>query len=215
MTSPIGSHVTADSQAAVTPERTWARAATATGSRGNSVDLIDREALFAQFSPLVRRLVRQYGGTLDMRQDLLGELYCLFHSIIDRYDPARGVPLHPYVVRQLSVSAFTFVRKQWRQREHERPLFEATVGDLQHTFLDPTPEWDTMLEQRQLAGMLPSLLPCLPTRQRQVLVLRYYEERSFEEIARLLDIQQSSARSLLRHALNRLREHIASDPVTD
>src|SRR5947207_2285808 len=38
----------------------------------------EREALFADFQPLVRRLIRQYGDTYELRQDLEGEIYCRF-----------------------------------------------------------------------------------------------------------------------------------------
>jgi len=41
-----------------------------------------------------------------------------------------------------------------------------------------------------------------------VLIWRYYEERSFEEIAGMLKIQTATARSLLRHGLNTLRKAI-------
>jgi DNA-directed RNA polymerase specialized sigma24 family protein len=45
-------------------------------------------------------------------------------------------------------------------------------------------------------------------RQRKIVIWRYYEERSFEEIASILQIQPATARSLLRHGLNNLRKHV-------
>src|SRR5579862_920535 len=175
---------------------------------------IDREALFAEFAPLVNRLIRQYGRTFDMRMDLVGEFYCLFHTLLDRYDPERGIPLRPYLVRQMSATAFTMARKQWRLASREAPTCEAL--DLHDAAirarlidLDPTPLWDAAMVQSQLAGMLPALIQELPCRQRQVLIMRYYEDRPFEEIARLLEIETSSVRSLLRHALNKVRLKIA------
>jgi DNA-directed RNA polymerase specialized sigma24 family protein len=43
---------------------------------------------------------------------------------------------------------------------------------------------------------------------------RYYESRSFEEIAEILQVRPSTVRSLLRHGVNRLRREIleAADP---
>src|SRR5207247_397741 len=65
-------------------------------------DCRERDTLWVEFQPLVRRLVRQYGDTLEMREDLAGEIYCRFCALLDAFDPNRGVPLRPYLVRQLT-----------------------------------------------------------------------------------------------------------------
>src|SRR4051812_38761897 len=75
---------------------------------------IDAEQLFVEFQPLVRRLIRQYGESLETRNDLKGEIYYRFCLVLKAYDPDRGVPLRPYIVRQLSASIYTFMRQQWR-----------------------------------------------------------------------------------------------------
>ena len=50
----------------------------------------------------------------------------------------------------------------------------------------------------------------MPHRQRLVLVWRYYDERSYEEIAAQLQIKPATARSLLRHAVAALRQNLAA-----
>ena len=60
------------------------------------------------------------------------------------------------------------------------------------------------------ASLLPAAIESLPVRQRNVVIWRYFEERYFEEIADLLGVQLSTARSLLRHGLNNLRKAIGS-----
>src|ERR1051326_1263849 len=57
---------------------------------------LDREALYPEFTPLVRRLLRQYGQDAELRKDLEGEIYCRFCALLDAFDPERGVPLRPY-----------------------------------------------------------------------------------------------------------------------
>jgi RNA polymerase sigma-70 factor (ECF subfamily) len=174
---------------------------------------LDRAALFVEFAPLINRLIRQYGQTPEMRQDLVGELYCLFDSFIENYDPDRGIPLRFYLVRQLTASAFTFARKRWRQSEREVSLTEANAFRL--PVVDPTPDWDRMLLAGDVAAVLPHLIERLPPRQRQVVVRRYYEDCSFEEIACTLGVKTASARSLLRHGLNRLREQMSVERMAD
>jgi RNA polymerase sigma factor (sigma-70 family) len=165
----------------------------------------DRDALFAEFSPLIRRLIRQYGQTPELRQELPGELFCRFQALLDSYDPERGVPLRPYLVRQLTAGAYAFARKQWNQVRRETPLMEGMECGMHQPALDPTSEWDETLVRRDMADSLANLIAELPSRQRQVVLWRYYEERSFEEIAVRLGVQESSVRSLLRHGMNNLR----------
>src|SRR5579862_4668684 len=136
----------------------------------HSIAGLDCEALFAEFAPLMRRLIRQYGRTPELRQELPGELYCRFRALLDSFDPNRGVPLRPYLVRQLTVGAYSFARKQWSHRRREAPLAEGAEGASHPSAADPTGEWDTALEKREIAASLPDMIATLPARQRQVVI---------------------------------------------
>jgi RNA polymerase sigma factor (sigma-70 family) len=54
--------------------------------------------------------------------------------------------------------------------------------------------------------MLASALGRLTPKQRAVLVLRYYEDRTEVEAALLLGVSSGTVKSQTRHALRRLRE---------
>lgn len=171
---------------------------------------VDRDRLYAEFAPLVRRLIRQYGQDANMREDLAGEIYCRFCALLEAYDPLRGVPLRPYIVRQLSLATYTYARQQWRIRKREATWeIEETRAENTAAF-DPTADWLASLAQDQAAALLPAAMEKLPARQRNVVIWRYYEERSFEDIAELLAVQPTTVRSLLRHGLNNLRKAIGS-----
>lgn len=170
----------------------------------------DRESLYREFQPLVRRLIRQYGDTTEGREDLAGEIYYRFCAILDAYDPSRGIPLKPYIVRQLTASVYTFARHGWVRRRREVSYEEkAEVGEPVRPE-DPTPEWDERLATESVLKTLPEAISKLPSRQRKVLIWRYYDQKSFEEIAEQLSIQVATARSLLRHGIKGLRKHMAS-----
>ncbi len=174
----------------------------------------DRDTLYLEFAPLAQRLIRQYGKTVEQRQDLQGEIYWQFCCHLDAYDPNRGVPLRPYIVRLLSASVYTYTRKQWKLEERETELNQTDCGHPM-LMLDPTPQWVHNVSQQQIIAALPLSLSQLPERQRRVIVMRYYEQRSFEEIAELLAIKAATARSLLRHGLNSLRKHISPPDAED
>ncbi len=55
------------------------------------------------------------------------------------------------------------------------------------------------------------LLDGLSERRRVALVLRYYEDLSFSEIARLMDCGENTARSLVHRGLKSLRRKLDAD----
>jgi len=184
------------------PLGSWADRAPA-GDPGTPV--VDREDLYREFQPLVRRLIRQYGDHPELRQDLPGEIFCRFCQLLEAYDPDRGVPLRPYLVRSLTASVYTYARSHWRRQRREIGLeVEAGAFETLQT-VDPTQGWDTALLNQEVLRLLPDAIRQLPSRQRQVVIARFYESRSFEEIAESLNIRPATARSLLRHGLNSLR----------
>ena len=169
-------------------------------------DYICRESLYADFLPLVRRLIRQYGTEPELREDLVGEIYYRFCALLDAYDPERGIPLKPYMVRQLTASIYTYARHQWRRQRRELS-FDVVTSEPAYSS-DPSCQWDDALAIQQVKKALPQAFDQLSPRQRQVVIWRYYEERSFDDIAECLGIQVATARSILRHGLNNIRRRL-------
>lgn len=173
-----------------------------------------RDRLYGEFAPLVRRLIRQYGNTPDMREDLTGEIYCRFCALLESFDPSRGVPLRPYLVRQLTHSTHTYARRQWRLERREAAWGFLEISTVSYENATSNQDWLALCSQDDAAALLPDAIANLPARQRNVVIARYYHECSFEEIAEQLGIQTNTARSLLRHGLNNLRRAIQSPAVS-
>ncbi len=100
-----------------------------------------RDSLYKEFQPLVRGLIKRYGGDTEARKDLEGEIYVIFASLLDAYDPKRGIPLRPYLVRNLTTSVYTLARSQWRRQKREVSLDWESRADLSDG-ADPREEWD-------------------------------------------------------------------------
>lgn len=169
----------------------------------------DAATLYPEFAPLVSRLVRQYGDDPQMREDLVGEIYCRFSAFVGAYDPSRGIPLRAYLIDQLTLSVFNWARGRRRDRGREASLEAQPVTFASRHSADPTPDWDQAIETESIQAALPAAIAALSERQRRVVIWRYYEQRSFEEIAELMGIQKATARSLLRNGLNNLRRWVA------
>jgi RNA polymerase sigma factor (sigma-70 family) len=172
----------------------------------------ERDGLYHEFQPLVNRLIRQYGGSnSEMRRDLSGEIYYRFCSLYDAWDSERGVPLRPYLVRQLNSSIYTWARKRWRDQSREYSLDQIMMIKEPGEPEDPTGKWNDTVFSDQVAHKLPEAISLLPKRQKQVVIWRYYDQLSYVEIASILGVQVSTARSLLRHGLNGLRRALYHD----
>lgn len=177
------------------------------GSGPSVLDARDREALFGRFLPWLQRLMRRYRMSPEAREDAYGELYCRFCTLLEQYEPQRGVPFEPYLYRQLGAFLYTHARSGWRRSRRELPfLAEDGAESLGCLAGDPTPEWDDRLMTTHVRRLLPTAMREIPMRQKRVVALRYLHELSYEEIADRLQIQPATARSLARHGLHSLRE---------
>jgi RNA polymerase sigma factor (sigma-70 family) len=173
-----------------------------------------QQELFEQFRPLVGSLMRRYGSTPELRKDLKGEIYYQFRQLVDSYDLDRGIPIAAYLTRMLSQRIFNYVRDYWRGESRyvhlEPEILEGTLSD-DVCIQDGCAE---ALQAQEILNALPSVIAALPHRQRLVLVWRYYEERSFGDIAADLGVQPATARSLLRHAICSLRTRMSQQGLT-
>jgi RNA polymerase sigma-70 factor (sigma-E family) len=121
----------------------------------------------------------------DLAQEALARLGSAWSRVRRRDDPEGYVRI---TMARLHIS-------RWRRLRRERLVGEVPDRGYADPGLDGA-EIDTEL-WRALAG--------LPRRQRAVLVLRYYEQRSDEEIAGLLGISRGTVRSQAARGLDKLR----------
>ena len=138
------------------------------------------------------RFAHLLSGNPDDAADLVQEALANLYPRWDRVS-AGGDP-EPYVRRSIINSRIT----RWR-RNPERPAGDPSVLD--------TAVPDATAAQAD-ADLFGRLFATLPARQRAALVLRFYEDLGFAEIARVLDCAEPTARSLVHRALAELRTRL-------
>lgn len=124
------------------------------------------------------------------------------------------------VAHDLAAEAFARMLVPWRRREvlnpeaYVRRVVLNLVRDRQRrdisrarrerrtAMFEQVPTFEGELTDRSRLG---DALAVLPPRQRAVVVLRFYETRSEQEIAHLLGIRLGTVKSTLSRALDRLR----------
>ena len=126
----------------------------------------------------------------DAVQDALVAVYLRWRRLI-----AGGEP--DAYARRVIVNRHISWWRRWGRRER------LTAFDVDHGGVtEPAQEGlaDTDLARRLLAE--------LPARQRAAVAMRFYDDLAFAEIARILDCTESTARSYVHRALERLRAEL-------
>lgn len=101
--------------------------------------------------------------------------------------------------------ALEHMRAQARRRRHERKAAEM-ASETQHPPEDP--HW------QQMQPHLDAALASLSSSDRRAIMLRYFEECSFEEVARRLGLSSDAARQRVHRATARMREFFAANGVS-
>ncbi|MFD8414416.1 SigE family RNA polymerase sigma factor [Streptomyces sp. NPDC059650] len=127
----------------------------------------------------------------DLVQETLGRMYLLWGRISRIDNPAAYAQ---------TVLVRTFLTHRRRRSAAERP-----VGDLPEQPDAPTATGGT---EPELRLTLLQALGNLPPKDRAVLVLRYWEDRSIEETADAMNSSPAAVRTRTTRALARLREEL-------
>jgi RNA polymerase sigma-70 factor (ECF subfamily) len=139
-------------------------------------------------------------GDRDAARDAANQAFMKAYRSIGSYDPAR--PIKHWLLRIAVNEALTIGRARTRERARHAPETEAAdVPDR-----SATPETETL--GRESRDAIRAAVARLPDRYREVIVLRYFNELSVDEVATVLGrasstvgVQLLRARQLLRKAI--------------
>ncbi|MCX4242489.1 sigma-70 family RNA polymerase sigma factor [Paraliomyxa miuraensis] len=175
--------------------------------RARSGDFHARELLAARYLPLLRRF---FATTVDPDRvdDLVQQTFLRFFSALDRFEGRSSLRTYLFMLARYALQDHFRMRSRYRRGQ----LPPEDPNDRREGSL-PTPEeaLAEAFERRALAAALRQL----SHEYQMLLFLRDFEDLSFPEIARVLDIPESAARSRMRRAMAFLRESLMralSDP---
>lgn len=143
------------------------------------------EQAYRRLRPAMVRLAHLLTGSMELAEDTVHDAFiaCGRHwSTLDNPDA--------YVRRAVANEAMSALRRARREREKTTRLERITAVTVGLPELDET--WDVLRQ--------------LPDRQRMALVLRFYEDLSEAEIARLLGCRPGTVKSLVHRGLAKVRK---------
>jgi RNA polymerase sigma-70 factor (ECF subfamily) len=159
-----------------------------------------------QITNYVYRLTNDYDSAVDLAQ----ETFLRVFRAADRYQASYA--FSTYIYRIATNLAITELRKRKRHRlvsltgffqSHDR-FDEAT--ELDPADLTPLPDVTLVEDERRAA--VARAIATLPEKYRVPLVLRDVEERSYEEIARILEMSEGTVKSRISRARAFLRDKL-------
>ena len=154
----------------------------------------DWKVCFSQVAPGLLLFARQWTRSAADAEDVVQEAFVRFwrkqHNIDNR-------PLLYAAVRSI---ALDFLRRDSRRARRESEVVSDAEQSVQ-------PAFTTENESQQA---LAAAVDCLPREQREVLVMKIWNELTFAEIANVLGISQNTAASRYRYALAALKKNFVA-----
>ena len=148
------------------------------------------ETLYCRYRDWVYRLAWRFTGNMPDALDVLQETFAYLLGKLPGFELTASMTTFLYpVVRHVS---FTIRSKSRRFTSDEQILSE---------MVSPTSE-ETELCRSELAAVL----AILPDEQREVLLMRFVDDMSLQEIAAALDVPIGTVKSRLHNALRALRK---------
>lgn len=149
----------------------------------------------ANYRKVVCYINRKIGNPHDA-EDLASEIFVYCYSHYDDYDPEKS-----------SLNTWLYLIVNSRIKNHYRDArsyvdLESLVGALP----DDSVDMDACIYLEQLRSQLEKAMMKLPERQRTIVSMRYFEEKSNAEIAEKLGMTQVNVRVQLSRALSALEK---------
>ena len=150
----------------------------------------DREFadLAAERMPALLRYAHLLTGDRARAEDLVQSAFAAAYRHRRRIDPATA---EAYVRKAVLNAYLSWWKRRLRERPTDRPPDRPAADDTAARVDERDAMW--------------TALATLPPRQRAVLVLRYYEDLTEAEIARVLDVSPGTVKSQAAKALEKLR----------
>ena len=148
---------------------------------------------------IFRFIVCRVPTTTDA-EDLTADVFVCMVKWLPAYQDT-GAPFEAWLYRIAAARVADFYRVKGR-----RPLTK-----LNETLSDDTDSPEERIEQRQPLDQLRTVLQQLPEDYQTVLILRFVERKSHEEVAEVMENSVSAVKNLQYRALSRLTELLGTE----
>ena len=163
------------------------------------------EALICLYLTPIYNLVYRYAGDAASAEDITQEVFVKVWKNLKRFD--RGKSFKTWAFAIAKNTAFDFLKKK---KAIPFSSFDTDAGEnvIIDTLADPAFLPPELFARKELAQILERALLTLAPKYREVLLLRYFEHFTFQEIADILKEPLDTVKSRSRRALIILRKSL-------
>ena len=166
------------------------------------------EILLVKFYPRVLNFIYRYTGNRHTAEELTQEVFLKVFNHCAQYHPESKFQTWVYTIAK-NVSLNELRRNKQTVISLDEPL-RGEDDTMQRQIADPQAIGaDEELIGRETATMIKKAIDALPESQRMAVILRRYENFSYEEIARTMDMSMEAVKSLLSRAKENLKASLA------
>lgn len=159
-------------------------------------------ALYRQFAPAIFRFCRRALPTREDAEDATTEVFMKVKQKLGQYDTSR--PFAAWLYKVAGNHCWDLLRRRRIRQDLE-------TGDVETLPLEhPDPNQLERLQAEQSSRQVRAGLEKLPDRARMALVLRYYADLSYEEIAETLGVRRAFVGVVLLRARHQLRDVLSA-----
>ena len=158
--------------------------------------------LIDRYEPKLKRYGMRFLSYDDDIEDAVQEIFIKAYQNIQSFDASRK--FSSWIYRIAHNEFVNHIRKHARD---PLPFLDFEIDTLiPHPFSEDTPEND--MERKETKEMMEKALEKLSPKYREILLLFYYEELSYEEIADILRIPKTTVGVRLNRAKKELKKHL-------
>ena len=154
--------------------------------------------LYRQYAPAIFRFCRRAMPTREDAEDATMDIFIKVRQKLSQYDSSR-----PFTAWLYAVAA----NHCWDLLRRRKGRQDLETGEIENMPLEhPDPGQLEQLIEKRTSQQVRRALDHLPARSRMALVLRYYAEMSYDEIAETLGVRRTFVGVVLLRARHQLRE---------
>src|ERR1700680_1312993 len=161
--------------------------------------------LYRQFAPPIFRFCRRAMPTHEDAEDATMDIFIKVRQKLSQYDSSR--PFSAWLYTVAANHCWDLLRRRKGRQDLE-------TGEIENMPLEhPDPGQLEQLIEKNPSQQVRRALDQLPTRARMALVLRYYADMSYDDVAVTLGVRRAFVGVVLLRARHQLREILAGGGV--
>ena len=166
------------------------------------------EAILEKYhSPLINFFYRFVGDKIEA-EDLAQEAFLRIYRYRHNYKPKAKLSTWIYCIAK-NIALNELRRRATHRAASLEETIDAEDSEIKIQFADTTQNLPSQeLEKKELENIIKKAIDSLPIHQKTAIILRRFEEFSYEEIAQIMKCSISAVKSLLNRAKENLKEKL-------